>query len=213
MRIRVLTSAVVAGVALSLVSPAVATAQVAPAQKLGNKSLASVLAADGHRYDHNWDDFDILDKAVTTVLKAKPKSDVAVLADGKVALTAFLPTDRAFRRLVHDLSGKRLGSEKAVFKAVAGVADVKTLEAILLYHVVPGATLTYKVAKGADGAKLATALAGTNLRVKVRHGSVFLRDRDTDDLNARVRAAAKNINKGNKQIAHGINRVLRPINL
>ncbi|CUR55388.1 Beta-Ig-H3/fasciclin [metagenome] len=213
MRIRNLTSVIVAGVALGLVSPTVSTAQTAPAQALGNKSLASVLAADGHHYDRNWDDFDIVDKAVTTVLKAKPKSDVAVLADGKVALTAFLPTDRAFRRLVEDLAGKRLHRERAVFKAVASVADVKTLEAILLYHVVPGATLTYQAAKGADGAKLATALAGANLRVKVRHGSVFLRDLDTDDRNARVRTKSKNINKGNKQIAHGINRVLRPIDL
>jgi uncharacterized surface protein with fasciclin (FAS1) repeats len=212
MKIRNLTAVIAAGVTLGLMSPSLASAQ-APAQALGNKSLAKVLAADGHHYDHNWDDFDILDKAVTTVLKAKPGSDVAVLADGKVALTAFLPTDRAFRRLVFDLSGKRLHSEKGVFKAVAGVADVDTLEAILLYHVVPGATLTYKVAKGANGAKLTTALSGAKIRVKVRHGVVRLRDLDTNDWNPRVLKRLKNINKGNKQIAHGINFVLRPIDL
>ena len=211
MKMRKLTSALVVGVALSLVAPT--TANAAPAKKLGNKSLASVLAADGHHYDHNWDDFDILDKAVTTVLKAKPGSPVAVLADGKVALTAFLPTDRAFRRLVFDLSGKRLHSEKGVFKAVAGVADVKTLESILLYHVVPGATVTYKMAKASDGAKLATALSGAKITVNVRHKGVFLQDLDKDDLNPRVKWSLRNINKGNKQIAHGINRVLRPINL
>ncbi len=210
MRIRMLTSAIAVGVALSLVSPA--TANAAPAKKLGNTSLASVLAADGNRFDRNWGDFDILDKAVTTVLTAKPDSDVAVLADGKVALTAFLPTDRAFRRLVFDLSGKRLGREKAVFGAVGATFDVDTIEAVLLYHVVPGATITYSAALKADGAKLLTAL-GSKLRVNVRHHNVFLRDRDFNDRNARVLRSAKNINKGNKQIAHGINRVLRPLGL
>ena len=57
-------------------------------------------------------DFDILDKAVHTVLAAKPRSAVAVLADGSVRLTAFLPTDRAFRGLVTDLTGHRRGTER-----------------------------------------------------------------------------------------------------
>ncbi|WP_310526492.1 hypothetical protein [Nocardioides sp.] len=42
---------------------------------------------------------------------------------------------------------------------------------------------------------------------------MFLIDAAKNDRNPRVRVAAKNINKGNKQIAHGINRVLRPIDL
>ena len=75
------------------------SAQAAPAPERGVSSLADVLAADGHEYDSNWKDFDILDAAVTTVLGAKPDSPVAVLADGNVKLTAFAPTDRAFQRL------------------------------------------------------------------------------------------------------------------
>lgn len=212
MKIRTMTSAIAAGVALSLISP-IGSASAHNPKPLGNKSLAAVLAADGAHYDHNWGDFDILDKAVTTVLTAKPGSSVAVLADGDVALTAFLPTDRAFRRLVFDLTGQRKHSEKAVFKALAGAAGVDTLEAVLLYHVVPGATITYKQAKHSDGAKLATALTGTEIQVKVRHGSVYLRDNDLNDRNPKVIKSARDINKGNKQIAHGINRVLRPIDL
>lgn len=188
---------------------AAAPAQAAPR---GTTSLGEVLAADGNRLDRNWDDFDIVEKAVYAVLEAKPDSPVAVLADGDTALTAFVPTDRAFRRLVHDLTGDRKARERGVLRAVSSFADADTLEAVLLYHVVPGATVTYYQARQADGARLTTAL-GSKIRVNVVHGDVRLKDRDRDDLNPQVIRAAKNVNKGNKQIAHGINRVLRPIDL
>ena len=126
-------------------------------------------------------------------------------------LTAFVPTDRAFRRLVRSLTGNLPRTEKATFRAVASVADVDTLEAILLYHVVPGATITSTDAAGADGAALTTAQGG-NIRVNVRrNGGIFLRDKDRNARNPQVKVV--DINKGNKQIAHGINRVLRPIDL
>jgi uncharacterized surface protein with fasciclin (FAS1) repeats len=179
----------------------------------GHRSLATVLAADGQHFDHDWGDFDIVDKAVVTVLKAKPDSPVAVLANGKVRLTAFLPTDAAFRRLVRDLTGKAPATERSTFTKVAGLVDVDTLEAVLLYHVVPGATITAAKATKADGAKLETA-SGNTLGVNVRRGgSVFLRDKDYDAKNARVIAAKADINKGNRQIAHGTSRVLRPADL
>ena len=83
-----------------------------------------------------------------TVLDAKPASPVAVLADGSTRLTAFLPTDRAFRRLVRDLTGTAPDTERAVFTAAATLG-VDTIEQVLLYHVVPGQTLTSgKVAEG-----------------------------------------------------------------
>ena len=94
-----------------------------------------------------------------------------MLADGSTALTAFLPTDRAFRKLVHAVSGNRPRTEGATFRAVAGAFDVDTIETVLLYHVVPGATITYRQARQADGAALDTA-AGAPLTVKVRDGRV-----------------------------------------
>jgi len=179
----------------------------------GTRSLATVLAADGHHFDHRWGDYDILDKAVSTVLKAKPNSAVGVLADGSQRLTAFLPTDRAFRRLVHDLTGKRPRTERATFTRLAKATGVDTIEQVLLYHVVPGATITYAQAKASDGAALKTAL-GPVVRVNVRkHGRIALIDRDPDDANALVKPSARNINGGNRQIAHGVNRVLRPADL
>ncbi len=210
MKKRILASILTA----AAVGASVTALPTAPASAtLGTRSLATVLAADGHHFDRKWGDFDIVDAAVATVLKAKPNSPVAVLADGKTALTAFLPTDRAFRRLVTDLTGKRPHTEKATFNRLAKVAGVDTIEQVLLYHVVPGATITYAQARKADGAKLTTA-AGPVITVNVRkHGRIALLDRDFNDANAVVKRSAKNINKGNRQIAHGITEVLRPGNL
>ncbi|HEY7722529.1 MAG TPA: fasciclin domain-containing protein [Pedococcus sp.] len=177
---------------------------------LGDRSLAKVLAKDGSGFDRNPWDYDILDNAVHAVLDAKPDSAVKVLADGDTALTAFLPNDLAFRRLVNDLTGTWRGSEKDVFTAAASVG-IDTVEAVLLYHVVPGATIDSRAAKKADGASLDTALDGASFTVDVRDGRIVLVDGDPDDANARV--IAPDINKGNKQIGHGISRVLRPMDL
>jgi uncharacterized surface protein with fasciclin (FAS1) repeats len=212
MRIRTIATAL-AVTASTVLAAAPSEAADSTAKHPGTRSLATVLAADGNKFDHNWGDFDIVHRAVTTVLSAKPGSDVAVLTKGNKRVTAFLPTDRAFHRLVEDLTGRDKKTEKAVFASVAKNFDVDTIEAVLLYHVVPGATITYAQARKADGASLATALAGASITVKKREGLIKLRDLDPDAGNAWVLKGASDINKGNKQIAHGISRVLRPVDL
>ncbi|GAA2100063.1 hypothetical protein GCM10009841_14430 [Microlunatus panaciterrae] len=177
----------------------------------GTTSLAMLLAKDGSGFDRNPNDFDIADNAVRAVLQAKPNSPVAVLANGSVALTAFLPTDRAFRSLARDLTGSSARSEAAVFSTLASTLGVDTIESVLLYHVVPGATITYRTAVRSNGAVLSTALAGSTLTVKVRCRSVSLVDADPNDANPRV--VRRDLNKGNLQIAHGISQVLRPADL
>ena len=112
---------------------------------------------------------------------------------------------------MHDLTGKWLGSERDVFAAVAGLG-IPTVETVLLYHVVPGATITAAQAVKADGAKLTTAQGGV-ITVNVRKHPLQIRlwDLDPTDLNPTV--VQVNLNKGNRQIAHGISRVLRPLDL
>lgn len=217
MKLRKLSS-VVATVALAtgtlaIAAPAQAGDQGA-AQKLGNRSLATVLAADGSGFDKTPGDFDILENAVAAVLEAKPESAVGVLTKGRTPLTAFAPTDAAFRSFTEDLTGNRYAREGRVFSELAAAAGIDTVEAVLLYHVVPGATVTYRQAKAAGGAELATALDDATLRVRVRmERRVFLADADRDAANARVIWRLRNVNLGNKQIAHGVNQVLRPIDL
>ena len=180
----------------------------------GNRSLAGVLAKDGSGFDRNWNDFDIVDNAVSAVLEAKPNSPVKVLADGKTRVTAFLPTDRAFRLLVKDLTGTWAGSEKQVFTTVASLG-IDTVETVLLYHVVPGATITAKKALASDGVELTTAQGG-KVTVDVlapTSGKIRLQDLDPTDVDPFTIPALRNVNKGNKQIAHGISYVLRPADL
>jgi uncharacterized surface protein with fasciclin (FAS1) repeats len=182
--------------------------QPAPAAP-GTNSLAAVLLSDGDTFDHDWKDYDVLTQAVLAVLKAKPSSPVKVLTDGNVALTAFIPNDAAFRRLVKDISGKWVGNEQDVFKAVAGLG-IDTVETVLLYHVVPGATITAKDALKADGVSLTTAQGG-KITVRVGWHGIRLADADTNSRDPKV--IVVDVNKGNKQVAHGINRVLRPVDL
>jgi uncharacterized surface protein with fasciclin (FAS1) repeats len=190
-------------------STAASVSMAAHGHKLGTKSLVSVLTTDKNGFDRNGKDFDILTAAVTAVLKAKPKSAVGVLANGKVALTAFIPTDNAFRVLVRDLTGTSPTSEGDVFKAVASLG-IPTVETVLLYHVVPGKTITARMALKANGAHLKTA-AGPTIRVRVTRSGLFLQDKDPNSRNPKV--IVVDINKGNRQIAHAIDRVLRPLDL
>ncbi len=208
-RLAAATAAAAAALSLAIASPA--SAATAPS---GTKSLAAVLTADGDQFDRNWYDYDIVTEAVLAVLKAKPSSPVGILADGTKPLTAFIPNDRAFQVLVADLTHQWLPSEKAVFGAVAGLG-IDTVETVLLYHVVPGATITKAMAVKSNGAQLTTAL-GSTIGVRVfdaRYPIVMLKDQDPNDINPFLNPRALDINKGNKQIAHGILFVLRPANL
>jgi len=193
---------------------ALASAPAAAADD-GSTSLAEVLASDGDTFDRNWYDYDILDQAVVAVLDAKPDSPVAVLADGDTALTAFLPNDRAFQLLAFDLTHRWERSEKKVLDRLTGAVGIDAVEQVLLYHVVPGATITAKQALRSDDAVLTTA-QGATFRVDVlsrRIPLVRLVDQDRNDFNPFLVRTKLDLNKGNPQIAHGISAVLRPLDL
>ncbi|CAN5293237.1 MAG: fasciclin domain-containing protein [Nocardioides sp.] len=179
--------------------------------ELGTTSLAKVLAADGQKFDDKAKDFDIVEAALYAVLDAKPTSPLRRIANGKTRVTAFLPTDGAFRAFVKDLTGKSVSKESNVLGDVVEIAgSVDVVEAILLYHVVAGKILTSPKVLKADGQAIETAL-GESFRVNVNKSGVLLKDKDTDDANPSV--VMLDINRGNRQVAHGIDKVLRPINL
>lgn len=207
-----------AGVTVALASTLAAPAAMASAQPSGpgTRSLAAVLTADGNQFDSNWYDYDIVTEAVLAVLAKKPHSPVGVLTDGTVPLTAFIPNDRAFQVLARDLTGRWPRTEKATFNALAGAVGIDALESVLQYHVVPGAPIDSATALKANGAKLNTALPGATFTVRVlsqRFKLIALRDNDPNDVNPFINPRAFDINKGNKQIAHGIVFVLRPSDL
>ncbi|MFL6178951.1 MAG: fasciclin domain-containing protein [Actinomycetes bacterium] len=189
---------------LALAAPA---AQAAP----GTTSLAEVLLADTDKdgnptFDGDGKDFDILTAAVLAVLAADPYSPVAVLTNGDVRLTAFLPTDAGFARTAKDLGITAKNEQRLTSKLVSALG-VDGIEEVLLYHVVPGVKINAKTAAQSDGAVLAMA-NGQNVKVNVAKSGIFLRDRAKGVANPQV--VVTDINKGNKQIAHAINRVLLP---
>jgi uncharacterized surface protein with fasciclin (FAS1) repeats len=186
---------------------ALATAPSATAVE-GTNSLAAVLTAKDS-FDNNRKNYDILTAAVLAVLDARPNSAVGLLTDGNVALTAFIPNDGAFKVLVKNLTHKMPKSEKAAFNAVAKLG-IPAIEEILLYHVVPGPAILSPAALQANGAQLQTGLDGKVIKVFVRDTNITLVDYNKKIKNPRVLLGQVDINDGNKQIAHGINRVLLP---
>ena len=206
MRTKISRAAVAGTAALIGLTVLAPTAQAAE----GETSLATVLKVGQSKFDRDYADFDILTKAVETVLGAKPNSNVKLLADGKTALTVFAPTDQAFLNLATTLSGKKVKTEAAAFKVVAGLG-VDTVENVLLYHVVPGSTILSQDALKANGAKLKSAVEGKTIGVKVTSKpAIILSDYAPKLTNPQVILTKVDINKGNKQVAHGIDGVLLP---
>ena len=203
------------GLTIGAVAPA---AQASTSETAGTNPLINVLTADGDTFDRNPYDFDIVTEAAKAVLAAKPNSPVSLLADGTASLTAFIPNDRAFQLLARDLTGKRYGffrvKEEKVFNDVAALG-IDMVESVLLYHVIPGDTITKQDARNADGATLTTAQGGTiEVDVKSRWFNLIrLKDNDPNDRDPYIVRSKFDINKGNEQIAHGISRVLRPADL
>ena len=203
-RVAALGAAALIGATALVAAPAAQAAD-------GEVSLATVLKAGQAKFDQDDKDFDIVTKAVEAVLANKPDSAVKVLADGSTALTAFIPTDRAFKNLASALSNKTIKTEAGAFKVVAGLG-IDAVESVLLYHVVPGATILSGDALKANGARLKTALDGKVIRVRVTSApAIILGDYAPKLANPRVNLDQVDINKGNMQVAHGINAVLLPI--
>lgn len=212
----VAATGLLAGAALA--APAVG-ADETPAPDDAPTSLAEILLSDGDTFDHNSYDFDIVTQAVLAVLAEKPDSPVGVLTDGNVALTAFVPNDRAFWSLVGDVTGNYYGfwtvKEEKVFNAVASLG-IDTIETVLLYHVVPGATIDSDTAANVPRNTPLTTAQGGVIKVKPLVPAwkwVVLGDQDPNDWDPFLVPSKLDINKGNPQIAHGIAFVLRPIDL
>ena len=121
--------------------------------------------------------------------------------------------DRAFRDLVEEITGERIRAESDVFAAVASLGT-DTVKNVLLYHIVP-ASISFRDAKRSDGAVLGTLLEGSSMEVDVQGRwwkTVTLIDADTDDHDPRV--VQGNVGgAATNGYAHGIDRVLRPIDL
>lgn len=176
-------------------------------------TLADVLLADSARdnadgFDRRWWDYDIVTQAVLLFPDL-----VEAASNPDAELTVFLPRDAAFRQLVFEITGKWMRSEADVFAAVASLGT-DTVRNVLLYHIVP-AEISYRDALRSDGAVLGTLLPDATIEVDVK-GFFFkwvrLIDADTNDRDPIV--VQPNVGgQAANGFAHGIDRVLRPIDL
>ncbi|MGF1646296.1 MAG: ExeM/NucH family extracellular endonuclease [Kineosporiaceae bacterium] len=171
-------------------------------------SLADVLAEDSF-VDRNPDDYDLLEVAVRRVLAERPDSAVGVLADPTVPVTAFLPTDAGFLASLSEYLPFRVRTELGGLIGLY-LLDVDALEQVLLYHVVPGATLDSTAVLASDGAVLTTAQGGT-VEVDVTDGTITLIDAGTRFTDPVV--GQPDVNAGQVQIGHGVDRVLVPFDV
>lgn len=179
-----------------------------PSMTLAEILLSDAAGDDADGFDGSWRDYDIVTQAVLLF-----DDLTAAASDPNASLTAFLPNDRAFRKLVKDITGMRLHTEKDVFDAVASLG-VDTVKNVLLYHLV-GAKIPFAAALESDGAVLDTLLPGATIEVDVRGKwckVVRLIDADTSDRDPRVIQPDLG-GEALNGFAHGINRVLRPIDL
>ena len=178
------------------------------AKSLGINALTNVLNVGEFAFDDNLADFDILTFLALDVMGTRPNSPVWALADGNVKLTAFIPTDRAFKKLVKALTGTSYARERKIYEAVRSLGFT-TVEKVLLYHVVLGEPILSEAAVAANGASLTTA-EGSTLGVAFDGTVLKLRDKDTKRINPNVILSRVDINEGNNQVAHPINGVLLP---
>jgi len=115
----------------STAGPAVAKKQAA-AQPAGTIVDVAVGASGSEGPDANGKDYDVLVAAVLAT-----GLDQALAGDAE--LTVFAPNDRAFQRLVADLTGAGdLPSEADALTAVLATFTVEQITDILLYHVTQG---------------------------------------------------------------------------
>jgi len=186
-------AAVVTGALALTASPASAHQATKPA---GSIVDVAVNASGGGTPDGNASDYDILVQA----LVATGLDDT--LADTGSTYTVFAPNDRAFLRLVTDLTGTAPASEAAALEAITSTFTADQISDILLYHVVAGKKLS--PVKVLFSRSIDMANGGT-----IEPRGIVLRDETPELKNPKLVLRAINI-KASNGVIHTIDRVLVP---
>ena len=142
--------------------------------------------------------------------------DVAALSSAEI--TAFLPTDFAFRKLVAALDGKApyQVAEEDVIPFLVGALGLPTIAEVVKYHIYAGGKVDFKTARSLDTNKR----NGTEVFIEMYNGGDLGIDRrwkriQLDDAGeagfgtTRPFVTKRNIDAANA-LVHGINGVLLP---
>lgn len=125
-------TAIAASIAIAGITaaPAAAKSKWGAGPPAGSVVDVAVKASGGGAPDSNPYDYDLLVQAVTATGLAP------VLDDESQRFTVFAPNDRAFIRLVTDLTGSAPESEQAALNTAVAALGVPAIKNVLLYHVV-----------------------------------------------------------------------------
>jgi uncharacterized surface protein with fasciclin (FAS1) repeats len=185
-----------------------------PASADGHTTIVDAVQADDG-------EFDVLEAAVLAVENAGILAAATLLSsDG--AFTVFAPTDKAFAKLAEDLGGEDLESDDDVVAWLVTNVGLETIAAVLAYHVVDPAAVPFAV----DSSTVVTLDAapmflkdddGNNTTIGIfapgkAFRSIQFVDNDPDARNPKLVKGLFDIEVDNG-IIHGIDRVLRPIDL
>ena len=201
------------GVALATAATAL-TVPASAASTPSTQTIADVLLADSahddaNGFDRNWRDYDIVTQAVLLF----PDDLVKAAADPDANLTVLAPNDQAFRLLAQQLFKRSFRTEADVLNALATLG-LPTVKSVLTYHIV-GAALGPADVLASDDAQVPTLNGGTFAVDVINKRVAFVQFVDGDP-NAR-NAFLNKINVGGGELAngyiHGVDRVLRPIDL
>lgn len=184
---------VVVGALTLTASPASAHSGSKPSGTIVDVAVA---ASGGGTPDSNPYDYDLLVQAVlATGLDG-------ALSDTSTKYTVFAPNDRAFLRLVTDLTGTKPASEADALATITTAFTADEISNILLYHVVAGKKL--KPLQVLFAKSLTMANGGV-----VKPRGITLRDETSELKNPKLVLWAINIGASNGLI-HTIDRVLVP---
>lgn len=175
----------------------------------GEYPLMAWLAADGRgELDRDWDDYDIVETLLIDAF-ADFASPVNFLVDPGISVTAFLPTDRAFRRFVGRLTGRWPHTEAATLRRLLRRVDRTTLDrAVLPTHLSLG-TLSRRSLRTLVGASIDN-VNNEPLAIRSRRHRLWVVDQDPSTPAAKLLFAERDLSGGNRQVGHGINQVLLP---
>jgi uncharacterized surface protein with fasciclin (FAS1) repeats len=191
--LRMSIAAAAAAALVLTATPAQATYGKAPTRTIVDVAVA---ASGGGTPDSNGHDYDLLVQAVlATGLDG-------ALADTSTQYTVFAPNDRAFMRLVTDLTGTAPASEEEALTTITTAFSGEEISNILLYHVVAGKKLG--PIKVITSKSLTMANGGV-----VKPRGITLRDETTALKDPRLVLRGVNIQASNGVI-HTIDRVLVP---
>jgi hypothetical protein len=207
-------SALLVGVGLA------APVSAAPASSRAARSGAAVsaptstytyLRTHNRSLDKNWNNYSIATRLLTDLHTVGGDQATSPLFDPGVRATFFVPTDGALRILLKQATGHDYPTERAVLNKLEMMVT-PDVDNLLGFGVIPGRTLTSRALVALSGRNLRTAWTPTRtMHVAVYHWShgtvISLWDMDHRFRNPRVILRSSNLNAGNAQIVHGIDRV------